>query len=79
MSNSLDPDQARQFVGPGLGPNCLQRLLADAASRQRVLDTTLNFLAKTLAKVNFIWLQLFSIWLKCRLQQTLSQGKPLVC
>ena len=23
MSDSLDPDQARQFVGPDLGPNCL--------------------------------------------------------
>ena len=28
-SNSLDPNQARHFVGPDLGPNCLQRLLAD--------------------------------------------------
>ena len=25
VSNSLDPDQARRFVGPDLGPNCLQR------------------------------------------------------
>ena len=25
-SNSLDPDQARYYVGPDLGPNCLQRL-----------------------------------------------------
>ena len=29
MSNSLDPDQARHFVRPDLGPNCLQRLSAD--------------------------------------------------
>ena len=29
VSNSLDPDQARHFVGPDLGPNCLQRLSAD--------------------------------------------------
>ena len=29
MSNSLDPDQARQFVGPDLDPNCLQNLSAD--------------------------------------------------
>ena len=36
MLNSLDPDQARHFVGPGLGPNCLQRLSADDNSRQRV-------------------------------------------
>ena len=32
VSNSLDPDQARHFVGPDLGPNCLQRLLADNKS-----------------------------------------------
>ena len=41
MSNSLDTDQDRQNVGPDLGPNCLQRLLADnkkkvAASKERV-------------------------------------------
>ena len=35
MSNSLDPDQAQHFVGPDLGPNCLQRLSADD-TRQRV-------------------------------------------
>ena len=33
--NSLDPDQAQHFVGPDLGPNCLQRLSADDTSRQR--------------------------------------------
>ena len=32
MSNSLDPDQAQHFVGPDLGPNCLQRLSADNMS-----------------------------------------------
>ena len=36
VSNSLDPDQARRFVGPDLDPNCLQRLSADDTSRQRV-------------------------------------------
>ena len=36
VSNSLDPDQAEHFVGPDLGPNSLQRLLADDTSRQRV-------------------------------------------
>ena len=25
----LDPDQARSFVGPDLGPNCFQRLSED--------------------------------------------------
>ena len=29
VSNSLDPDQARHFVGPDLGPNCLQKLSED--------------------------------------------------
>ena len=28
MSNSLHPDQARHFVRPDLGPNCLQKLSA---------------------------------------------------
>ena len=32
----MDSDQARRFVGPDLGPNCLQRLSADDTSRQRV-------------------------------------------
>ena len=36
VSNSLDPDQARHFVQPDLGPNCLQRLWAEDTSRQRV-------------------------------------------
>ena len=47
LSNSLDPDQAQHFVGPDLGPNCLQRLSATkvAPSGQRVkyktnVDTT---------------------------------------
>ena len=31
--NSLDPDQARQNVGPDLGPNCLQSLSADGTRR----------------------------------------------
>ena len=29
MSNSLDPDHTRHFVGPDLCPNCLQRFSAD--------------------------------------------------
>ena len=33
VSNSLDPDQARRSLGPGLGPNCLQKLSADDTSR----------------------------------------------
>ena len=34
MSNSLDPDHARHFVGPDLGPNNLQRLSADMAGKE---------------------------------------------
>ena len=34
LSNILDPDQARHFVGPDLGPNCLQRLSTDMAGKE---------------------------------------------
>ena len=33
VSNSLDQDQARRFVRPYLGSNCLQKLSADDTSR----------------------------------------------
>ena len=66
VSNTLNPDQARHFVGPDLGPNCLQRLSADnkvALSGKELNTKQLTcryyFLAKTLAKVKLIWLQLF--------------------
>ena len=36
VSNSLDTDQVRRFVGPDLCPNCLQRFSADGISRQIV-------------------------------------------
>ena len=39
MSNSFDPDQARLFVGPDLGPNCLQRLSADKTDTKQLVDT----------------------------------------
>ena len=41
MSNSLDPDQARRFVGPDLGPNCLPRLSADVTGKQRVMGKSI--------------------------------------
>ena len=34
LSNGLDPDQDRHFVGPDLGPKCLQRLSADGKSHE---------------------------------------------
>ena len=36
VSNSLDPDQARDFVESDLDPNCLRRSSADDTSRQGV-------------------------------------------
>ena len=33
VSNNLVPDEARRFVGPDLGPNCLQRLSTDEKTR----------------------------------------------
>ena len=36
VTNCLDPDQARRFVGPDLGPNCLQKLSTDDTSMQIV-------------------------------------------
>ena len=41
MSNSLDPDQAQRL--PDLGPNCLQRFLADATGRERVEGYFLSY------------------------------------
>ena len=29
LSNNLDPEKARHFVGPDLGSNCLQKLSAE--------------------------------------------------
>ena len=49
VSNSLDPDQTRRFIGPDLGPSCLQRLSADYKklplageefNTEQLLDTT---------------------------------------
>ena len=46
MSNSLDSDQARHFVGPELGPNCLQRLSAD--------DKSGHWLGKSKMKLRYV-------------------------
>ena len=44
MSNSLGPDQARRFVGPDLGLNCLPRLSADNTCGQRVNKSLVTFI-----------------------------------
>ena len=36
VANNLDPNQARRFIRPDLGQNCLQRISAVNTSRQRV-------------------------------------------
>ena len=36
MSNSLDPDKALHFVALDLGPNCLQKLSGNDASKQKL-------------------------------------------
>ena len=49
--NSLDPDQARHFVWPDLGPNCLQKLSADRTSRQSYLFVCFCHLADNFYKL----------------------------
>ena len=74
MSNSLDPDQARQFVGPDLGPNCLQRLSADISGKElnekQLVDTF--GLKPWLKLIHFA--PTFSIWLKCWLPKNSTLG-----
>ena len=41
--NSLDPDQARCFVGPNLGPICLQRLSADNKSCHLLVKSDMKY------------------------------------
>ena len=45
MSNSLDPDQARQNARPDLVPNCLKRLSADGTG-----DNKLKYLPSALRR-----------------------------
>ena len=45
MSNCLDKDQGQRFVGPDLGPYCLQWLSTDdkiAASKQKVKGSNIT-------------------------------------
>ena len=42
LSYCLDPDQTQHFVGPDLGPNCLQRLSADVQSCHLVSMEQIN-------------------------------------
>ena len=55
--NGLDPDQARQSIGPYLGPNCLPRLSADGTGRQRVNTTVMSKL-----RISFVWRSLRDVF-----------------
>ena len=46
MSNSLDPDQARHFVGPDLGSNCLH-LTIITISHYKKIGYNINVLQQT--------------------------------
>ena len=56
-SNSLDPDQARYFVWPDLGPTCLQKLSADDTRVYRV--KLILFLKEATPVENVICLYIF--------------------
>ena len=42
MSNLLDPDQAQHFVGPDLGPNCLQNIFVSRQQKSPQAGKELN-------------------------------------
>ena len=66
MSNSLDPDQARRFVGPDLGQNCLPKLSEDDTSRHRVNCTFWHWSYVSFEHITFKIKPLFSsIFLMC--------------
>ena len=51
FSISLDPDQAQHFVGPDLGPNCLQRLSPEGTSRLHSRNMKLNVMPQILGVI----------------------------
>ena len=57
MLNSVDPDQAQHFVGPGLSTNCLQRSSADdkdSSGRLSVINVLLIYLSVLLYMFNVV-------------------------
>ena len=55
MSNSLDPDQAQDLVGPNLGPNCYQRLSADDFKYQAKIQITITHDASVGNNTRIAW------------------------
>ena len=60
-----DPDQARQGVGPDLGPSYLQRLSADVTIRQRanLIRNNGHTSRKTLSRIRSEWQ---TVWIQIR-------------
>ena len=62
MSNSLDPDQALQIVGPVLGPNCLPRLsaatLVDKELKLRWVKMNGSVMKQSRLNVNAVFFQM---------------------
>ena len=73
VSNSLDPYQARQN---DLGPNCQQTTeVAPRGQRDKYKTNCWYYLlAKTLARVNFIWPQLFPFGWSVGYKKNSEQG-----
>ena len=61
MSNSLDQDQARHFVEPDLGPNCLQKLSADDTSMQKLRPFHIYVKMKPYTKTKLIFIVFHSL------------------
>ena len=74
VSNSLDPDQARHFVRPDLGQNCLQRL---SAGKESILMEMNNVQPIPLMWYIFILL-FFRILALENIAQILTTGPRLV-
>ena len=64
VSNSLDQDLARHFVGPDLGLNCLQRLSANDASSE-------HYLVKCVLHLFYVGAQ----WLRGRVLDSRPRGR----
>ena len=64
MSNRLDPDQARHFVGPDLGPNCFQKLSADD-TRRFMSSYPFGLVARLLANAIITKTSLTGLFLTC--------------
>ena len=65
MSNSLDLDQAPHFVGPDLGPNCLQKLSADDNVTAHIVVIFLNLnkqFMQNACNIQFVELLEFKMW-----------------